>query len=108
MSKVIDFYAFGPGIHDFYRCVKCNGIFTHEQERIRIAQMTADSDVTRWIHCRSQKYSPTRPYLFEWLKPAVLKYTIKVVLARGLYPKVKPGGRLARAIERLVSNRLTR
>lgn len=108
MSKVIDFYAFNLGSHDFYRCVMCHKIFTHEQERIRIAQMTTDQDTMRWIHCRSQKYSATQPYLFEWLRPAVLKYTIKLVLARGLYPKVKPGGLLAQAIERLVSNRLTR
>lgn len=108
MSRVMDFYEFRPGRHDFYRCVKCNGIFTQEQERVRIAQMAAEQDSTRWIHCKSQKYSPTRPHLFEWLYPSVLKYTVKVVLARGLYPSVKQGGLLARAIERLVSNKTTR
>lgn len=108
MSKVIDFYAFRPGTHDFYRCVLCHKVFTHEHERVRIAQMSADQDETRWIHCRSQKYSPTRPFMFEWLKPSVLKYTIKVLLVRGLYPHVRNVGPIARVIEFLASNKLTR
>jgi hypothetical protein len=108
MSKVLDFYEFGLGKHDFYRCVKCNGIFTYEQERIRISRMPERGDMM--IHCTSKKYQPTVPSWWEWARPSVLKYTVKLVLARGLYPILKKHGmrRTMRLIERLVSNRLTR
>lgn len=36
--------------------------------------------------CRSLRYSPTRPSVIEWLKPSVITYTLKLVLARGLAP----------------------
>jgi hypothetical protein len=83
---VFDFYEFKPGMWDFYRCQRCNGIFTYEQEQVKLLEMRLFGDATMYIHCRSHKYGPTIPLWWEWLRPNVLKYTIKLFLARGLAP----------------------
>lgn len=80
-----DFYKFKAGAYDFWRCYKCHAIFTYEQERSRIANMEFDCRATM-CPCRSLRYSPTLPSVIEWLKPSVITYTLKLVLARGLAP----------------------
>lgn len=97
-----EFYKFRKGAYDFSRCYKCKRVFTYEQERARIAAMEYDLNMTI-CPCKSMLYSPAKPVGTEWLKPSVLTYTAKLVLARGLAPWLE--SRFPKAlplIERLV------
>lgn len=105
MSKILDFYTYGKGTHDFYRCYSCHRIFTHEQEVVRIAAMGEEKNA-RMCSCGSRKYVGTKPIGQEWLRPAVVAYTLKLVLARGLAPKLPKF--LLPAVEFFVGNPLTR
>lgn len=80
-----EFYKFKPGAHDFWRCYSCGLIFTYEQERGRMQAMEHDFKATI-CPCKSMKYKPAMPRGIEWLRPSVLTYTLKLVLARGLAP----------------------
>jgi hypothetical protein len=108
-SRAFKFYEFAPNQHDFYRCVKCNVIFTYEHERTRLWEMKRDSDVKMYIcRCRSRRYAPTKPTLLEWLDPKVLLYTVKLVLARGVAPWAEHRANwLLPYIEWLVINKTT-
>ncbi len=83
-SKVFAEYAKTPkeGVYDFYRCYKCGRVFTREGE----LKAFGEDGVKAVCGCGSQKYSPAWPIWFDWLKPSVIKYTIKLLLARGLAP----------------------
>lgn len=88
-SDVFKKYALGRKEHsfDFYRCYKCMRVFTREQEWSSLAKMNAQPFGRSGIcACGSMKYSPTWPVFWEWLKPGVLRYTLKCVLARGIAP----------------------
>jgi hypothetical protein len=87
VSKILDFYAYGTGTHDFYRCYSCHALFTHEQEVVRIAAM-GDEKAARMCACGSRKYVATTPIRLEWQSPSVISYTAKLILARGLAPKL--------------------
>jgi hypothetical protein len=94
---------------DFFRCQKCQGVFTYEQERIRLDHMRRIGDTAMYICCTSHKYQPTFPTRYEWLKPNVFIYTAKLVLARGLAPWADKHCRwLLPLIEPFVKNALTR
>ncbi len=87
LSKVAAFYEFGENKHDFYRCHKCGAIFTQEYERLRLNDMSLEGDdCPMFIHCTSLRYAPTRPRLWQWLYPSILKYAVKVFLARAVAP----------------------
>lgn len=83
-----EFYQFRRGSWDFYRCYKCHRVFTYEQEQSRIARMDLGEGLTI-CPCRSMRYGPARPAGIEWLKPSVITYTGKLVLARGVAPWVE-------------------
>ena len=107
VSKPLEFYAFRPAAHDFYRCYNCHTIITYEQEQIRLNEMTEGKSSI--CACGSRKYSPTFPVGQEWLLPRVWVYASKLVLARGVAPWVAKYCAWALPIvERLVSNKLTR
>ena len=85
-----------PGLYDFYRCYKCSRIITREEEKawLRSAELKLD-DETAFCECGSLRITPERPpkKLAVWwrlrrdfLRVHVLRYTVKVVLARGLAP----------------------
>ena len=86
----------GPGKYDFYRCYKCSRIITREEEKAWL--ITADlklDDETMFCECGSLRITPSRPPkgLMGWYRQrrdflvySVLRYTVKVVLARGLAP----------------------
>lgn len=80
-----EFYKFRPGVFDFWRCYSCGEIFTYEQERLRMALMEHDPKASM-CRCLGMKYKPTRPRWYEWIRPSVLTYTVKLLLARGLAP----------------------
>jgi len=80
-----EFYKFKKHAHDFWRCYSCHRIFTYEQERARVILMEHDASAAM-CSCRSLRYKPTRPSGIEWIRPNVLTYTLKLVLARGLGP----------------------
>lgn len=101
-EKVEAFYKFGPGVHDFYRCEKCNTLFTREYEKIRLSEFSTTRSKS-YIHCNSLRYAPGTPLWYEWLKPSVLKYAFKVVMARVVAPRMLRGLALS-----LASNRVTR
>jgi hypothetical protein len=85
-------------VYDFYRCYKCGSIFSREDEIYRLRNCDG-----RMCSCGSAKYSPTMPNLFEWLKPTIVKYTVKLILARGLAAWLYQHARFALPlIERLV------
>lgn len=81
-----EFYKFKAGFHDFFRCYSCGSIFTFEQERARIEAMDSGDLKMTMCPCGSMKYKPSKPRSYQWLKPSVLTYTLKLVLARGLAP----------------------
>lgn len=88
-SAVFARYNYGraQGAFDFYRCYKCYGIFTREREVVEFERLrTAEHDIVRICPCGSLKYSPTLPRFWEWLYWPVLRYTVKLALARGLAP----------------------
>jgi hypothetical protein len=76
--------------HDFYRCYKCSRMITTEQYKAwqKWAAVQPDEKESEVIvhSCGSMKISPAMPVNSEWLMPAVLRYTLKLVLARGLAP----------------------
>ena len=77
----------GKRMNDFYRCYKCNRLFTRAQERtVFDLAGSSNEDTAAVCGCGSGKYSPTLPRWYEWAKPSVLSYTAKLVLARGLAP----------------------
>lgn len=103
------FYEPRPGMWDFFRCLKCNAIFTYEEERVRLLRMRTTDDKQMLICCTSKKYQPAFPVWREWLRPNVLKYTIKLLLARGLAPWAEERCNwLLHVIEPLVANETTR
>lgn|SRR5512144_2299649 len=80
-------YSRKTGAFDFYRCYKCNGIFTREQEMYEFARAARNpNDRLRMCPCGSVKYSPSFPRFWEWPYWPVLRYTVKLTLARGLAP----------------------
>jgi hypothetical protein len=76
--------------HDFYRCHKCLRMMTQEEHwawQTWAAEQHAEKEPTVMVHrCGSMKIRPAMPVNTEWLMPAVLRYTLKLVLARGLAP----------------------
>lgn len=76
------------GAYDFYSCHKCGRIFTREDElkAFKVASAEEDEVKVRICDCGSKRYSPAFPHGFLWLKPNVIKYTVKLLLARGLAP----------------------
>ncbi len=78
----------GPGLYDFYRCYKCSRIITREEEKLWLAEAELIlDDQTMFCPCGSLRLSPSRgPIRLEWLSYHVLRYTVKVILARGLAP----------------------
>ncbi len=109
----------GPGLYDFYRCYKCGRIITREEEKVWLknAESITD-DQTMFCYCGSLRITPVRPPkgLIGWwrlrkdfLVYSVLRYTVKVVLARGLAPWLDRNFRVALPlIEWLVSPKKTR
>lgn len=85
--------------HDFYRCQKCKRILTHEQYaewQTWAQKQPAEMEHEVYLHsCGSMKIHPAIPINTEWLMPAVLRYTLKLVLARGLAPWCDKHFRLA-------------
>jgi hypothetical protein len=82
-----EFYKDRAGRHDWYRCYKCKRLFTYEEERARLNAMPSqDEDKAKICKCGSLKYTPTRMSGFDWLRPNVVAYTLKLVLARGIAP----------------------
>lgn len=80
-----EFYQFKQDAFDFWRCYTCGRLFTYEQERARMVSLEHDLKA-RMCPCGSMKYKPARPTSLEWLKPNVVTYTLKLVLARGVAP----------------------
>jgi hypothetical protein len=76
--------------HDFYRCHKCKRMLTHEQYRAWqewAKDQPAEKEGEVFLHsCGSMKIAPAMPINSEWVMPAVVRYTLKLVLARGLAP----------------------
>lgn len=108
LSKVEEFYEFRPGRHDFYRCVKCQTLFTQQHERERMMELTDNEAL--FIHCTSLRYQPTLPYWWEWLLPKTQLYAMKVLLARAVAPWAKKYGLTGIRIAalRLAGNKTTR
>lgn len=108
-KKVEEFYQFAAGKHDFYRCLKCNRIFTQEYERVRL-QKISEEQKTQYIHCTSLRYTPAQPIGPEWLKPSILLYAFKVIMARVVAPFAvkKRNITLWKLAMRLASNGATR
>lgn len=86
-SPILKAYIDGVGFnkYDFYRCYHCRVIFTEEQlrARCRSAEKTGDSSI---CDCGSMKFVPAWPKRLQWARWNVLRYTLKLVLARGLAP----------------------
>ena len=79
----------GKRMHDFYRCYKCNRIITREEERNIWEEADAgivEENKVSICKCGSAKYSPALPVDEEWRKPNVLRYTVKLILARAVAP----------------------
>lgn len=107
--KEFAFYEFKPGMWDFFRCAKCNAIFTYEEERTRLDHMRRIADTSMYIHCTSHRYGPTQPRGSEWLRLNVARYTVKLFLARGVAPYAERYAPfLLPLLARLVSNKTTR
>lgn len=84
-------------LYDFYRCYKCDRIITREEEKAICTQATRDQlDRAAICPCGSMKFMPTWPVTTwsllpwrcdsEWLRTNVFRYTLKLVLARGVAP----------------------
>jgi hypothetical protein len=85
-------------VWDFYRCCKCGNVFSREEEIFNLRHGEGIMCV-----CGSAKYSPSMPKRLEWLKLGVMKYTAKLVLARGLAPWLYKHAKFALPlVERLV------
>jgi hypothetical protein len=80
----------GPGKYDWYRCYKCSRVITREQELAFYGtiDIKMEEDVTSgFCICGSLKCYPlAKPVGLEWLRWPTLRYTLKLVLARGLAP----------------------
>jgi hypothetical protein len=79
----------GLHFHDFYRCYKCGRMITREEERelFRAGEEGIIEENKMVIcKCRSAKYTPAVPADEEWQKPNVLRYTVKMILARVVAP----------------------
>ena len=78
----------GPGLFDFYRCYKCARLITREEEQAWKKKADAsEEDIETFCPCGSLKIFPARrPVRLDWFSPGVLRYTTKVILARGLAP----------------------
>lgn len=109
-DKVVSFYEFAPGRHDFYRCVKCQSIFTLQYERERIAEMSKHGDRTLFIHCTSLRYQPALPTWYEWFYPRVFIFAAKVLLARVVAPWAEKNNlpRVWMLAMQLAGNKVTR
>ena len=122
-SKVFQSYmkSTAEGNYDFYRCWKCQAIITREEELLSFKNAEHDAEEkAHMCSCRSRKYYPDWPhrapfklrYLLapgayleknEWLHGNVLRYTCKLVLARGLAPWLDRNFRIALpVVEKLV------
>lgn len=93
-SKVFAEFAKTPkeGAYDFYRCGKCNRIFSREHETSTFKYLgkldlgpNEDKQI-RICNCGSRKYSPSWPTGLEWIRPGVARYVVKLVLAREVAP----------------------
>lgn len=99
-SEVLSDYLKTPEkdrVFDFYRCYKCGNLFNRREELKWFAGAKCA--------CGSQKYSPSWPRRFDWVRPSVIAYTLKVILARNLAPLVDRAPRLRwllKYIERMV------
>jgi hypothetical protein len=108
MSASLDFYKASTEDQrrwDFFRCYKCNALFTQEEERIRVieAGRLVDDRAAYICTCKSRRYSPSFPKGLEWLRWGVIRYTMKCVLAREIYPRAQKHFKAALPlIERLV------
>ena len=75
---------------DWYRCYKCRDLITREQEiawQIWAVKQGEDDSEIVFCNCGSLKIVPARmPRRLEWIQRNVLRYTVKVILARGLAP----------------------
>lgn len=66
--------------YDFYRCHKCLTLITREQEILR-------KPTGQICPCGSQKFFPSWPVGFDWLRPSVVKMVLKFILARVVAPR---------------------
>jgi len=81
-SKILAEYYKTPEsdrCYDFYRCYKCQRVFSREAE---IANLQGRSI----CKCGSSRYTPSWPTFLEWLRPDIVGYTVKLVLARAIAP----------------------
>ena len=90
-SEILQAYHddLGARKHDFYACYKCGRVLTREREKAVWEAAEAGrlpSSGVEICPCGSAKYSPTKPVGFDWLRPSILSYTLKLVLARELAP----------------------
>ncbi len=84
-SKVLSQYHKTPqdGVYDFYRCYVCGRVFSRAHE---VKAFIDGVDDKKLCACGSKKYSPAWPAGLEWLKPSILSYTAKLILARAVAP----------------------
>lgn len=85
-------------VYDFYRCYKCGSVFSREQEVFRLRHCEG-----LMCKCGSAKYSPAMPTGWEWFNLDVMRYTARLILARGLAPWLYHHAKFALPlVERLV------
>lgn len=91
-SAILTAYQEGSdkGNFDFYRCDNCRRVITREEELLAFSngETLVDENRAQICPCGSKKYKPERPrrLRWNWLRPNVIRYTLKLVLARGLAP----------------------
>jgi hypothetical protein len=75
---------------DFYRCYKCGKVITREEELMFYAWANeippGQEDEAVICDCGSMKIIPVKMSGDEWREKNVLRYSIKIILARGLIP----------------------
>jgi len=83
--------------YDFYRCYKCDRIITRDEEKGAYSMANSGkTDRVSICPCGSMKFSATWPVTTwsvlpwqcdsEWLRVNVIRYTLKLALARGVAP----------------------
>lgn len=106
-SEVFAEYAKTPEedrVFDFYRCYKCQSVFTREDELYGFRNADERGRICK---CGSSKYGPGWPTWFGWLKPCVVRYTLKMILAREVAPWCEKHFQAALpVIEKLVRHRV--
>jgi NAD-dependent SIR2 family protein deacetylase len=105
-SKILSLYQQTPSEHmtyDFYRCHKCNWLFTLRYEKRATVMMNEGKQQGICKHCGSTRYSPSWPRFLGWLRPDVVAFVGRLILARGVAPFAEKKAQWALPyIERLV------